>query len=117
MRDYIERHEIAKLMGVNATRLVTLLSTKDFNMPDPVAKDRNILLYDRKAFMTWLGYWQAEEARKQADTSVNPVTFHEIMTGFFDSPKQKQRYQFKKLASKSRQPKSIKQQVNWIQGN
>jgi len=118
VRDYIERHEIAKLMGVNATRLVTLLSTKDFNMPDPVSKDRNILLYDRKAFMTWLGHWLAEEARKQpVDTCENVITYHDIMIGTFDSPSLKRSYKFKKLASKSRQPKSITQRVHWIQGN
>ncbi len=100
-------------MGISASRLFTLLQTVDFSMPEPVSKDRNILLYDRDEIMTWLEHWLAEEARKQpVETCENAITYHDVMIGTFDSPKQKQRYQFKKLASKSRQPKSITQRVN-----
>ena len=112
---YIERREMAALIGITQVQMESLFKREKFAMPNPVKKNGNALLYDRFEFMRWLAHW-LENQNKPLDT-VDQVTFQDVMKGHFDSPRQKQKYQFKKLIAKTTKPTSDKQSIDLIFNN
>jgi hypothetical protein len=63
--EYINRPQIAKLMGIQGWRLCALVKTKDFTMPQHIAKQNKTLLYDKEKIMQWLTEWQEQNKKAQ----------------------------------------------------
>lgn len=64
----ITRKEISQLLGVRTDNLSQLVRN-GVAMPEPIGRDRNFLIYDRKAIMSWLEHYQT--TRKQAEPGLD----------------------------------------------
>lgn len=104
----ITRTEIAVLLGIHLSKLVSIINHSDVELPKPLGKDGKQLIYDREIMQAWIATnplenftWQQQSAKNASKVEQTAALCRDFLSGELGASKaQSRRKAFRLLAAK-----------------